>query len=84
VTLILIRCNTTDAYSVQLSDCVKMLLLMLIILVISIVYYFVHLKYQYWAKRGVVGPRPKFFVGNFGGCLLLKTSPGDLYSNIYK
>ncbi|XP_068912344.1 cytochrome P450 6k1-like [Tenebrio molitor] len=61
-----------------------MLLLMLIILAISIVYYFVHLKYQYWTKRGVVGPRPKFFVGNLGGCLLLKTSPGDLYSNIYK
>jgi hypothetical protein len=61
-----------------------MILPALIVLVVGVVYYLVRLKYHYWKKLGVIGPKPKFLVGNLGGCFLLKTSPGELYTNIYK
>ncbi|XP_044262902.1 probable cytochrome P450 28a5 isoform X2 [Tribolium madens] len=60
-----------------------MILLLLILTIITGIY-FLNLNYQYWKKRGVPGPKPKFFVGNMLENFLVKKSPAEVFADIYR
>ncbi|EFA04564.1 probable cytochrome P450 6a13 [Tribolium castaneum] len=61
-----------------------MLPIVLFILACTICYFFVKINHAYWKKRGVVGPKPSFLVGNLGKSFILKSSPGEIYTEIYR
>lgn len=52
--------------------------------ILIIIYYTLQLRYQYWKKKDILGPTPTILIGNLGKCLMLKLSPGQLYTQIYK
>ncbi|KAJ3641253.1 hypothetical protein Zmor_027767 [Zophobas morio] len=56
---------------------------LLVVLAVVAVYYFLKLNYRYWEKRGVVGPKPNFLVGNLGKSFILKASPGEIFADVY-
>jgi cytochrome P450 family 28 len=59
---------------------------MFVVLFISavlIALYFLKENYEYWKKRGVPGPKPKFIVGNLGQSFLMKKSPFEVFTDIY-
>nr|XP_015839583.1 PREDICTED: probable cytochrome P450 6a13 isoform X2 [Tribolium castaneum] len=60
-----------------------MIPIILTITVVTIVYYLLHLNYQYWKKRGIANPKPVFLLGNFGKCFFLRASPGQVYYDVY-
>ncbi|XP_044262899.1 cytochrome P450 6g1-like [Tribolium madens] len=55
----------------------------LLLTIIIIIYYLLHLNYQYWRKRGVPGPKPRFLVGNMGKSFICKSSPGQIFTEAY-
>jgi cytochrome P450 family 28 len=60
---------------------------MFVVLVVSavlIALYVLKENYEYWKKRGVPGPKPKFIVGNLGQSFLMKKSPFEVFTDIYK
>ncbi|KAJ3637984.1 hypothetical protein MTP99_001399 [Tenebrio molitor] len=59
------------------------MIFILLIIVIAVGFYFFKSSYTYWDKRGVPGPKPKLFFGNFGQSFLFKKSPAEVYSDIY-
>ncbi|XP_044268123.1 probable cytochrome P450 28a5 [Tribolium madens] len=61
-----------------------MIPIVLFILVCTICYFLVKKNHEYWEKRGVVGPKPSFLVGNVGKSFILQASPGEIYTEIYR
>ncbi|XP_044262896.1 probable cytochrome P450 6a13 isoform X2 [Tribolium madens] len=60
-----------------------MILIIVITALVTIIYYLIHNNYQYWKKRGIRGPKPRFFVGNLGKSFIFKASPGHIYTEAY-
>lgn len=61
-----------------------MLIIILLFTALIAIYLYLNSIYQYWEKRGILGPKPRFFIGNLGTSILWKISQGDLYTNYYK
>lgn len=51
---------------------------------VTIAYFFVTRKFNYWKSRNVPGLEPTPFFGNFTDCMLFKKSPGYLIKDFYK
>lgn len=56
----------------------------LIATVFFLLYYYSMSKLDYWRKRGVKGPKPLPFLGNFKDVLLAKESTMDCFERAYK
>ncbi|RZC38867.1 p450 domain containing protein, partial [Asbolus verrucosus] len=50
---------------------------------ITVALYLLKLNYEYWEKRGVPGPKPKFIVGNLAQTFLGKKSPTEIFCDVY-
>lgn len=55
-----------------------------LLLVTFLLYYISVSKYEYWKKRGVLGPKPVPLLGNIGDAILMKKQLGEIYTDIYK
>ncbi|RZC37303.1 p450 domain containing protein, partial [Asbolus verrucosus] len=51
---------------------------------LTVAYYWLKSNYEYWKKRGIPGPKPRFFVGNLGQSFIMKKSPSHIYTDIYE
>lgn len=60
------------------------MILLLLIIAVTTGIYFLNLNYKYWQKRGVPGPKPRFFFGNMSESFLVKKSPAEVYADIYR
>lgn len=54
-----------------------------IVTVFVLLYYYSMIKLNYWQKRGVKGPKPLPFLGNFKDVLLGKDSTTDCFQKAY-
>lgn len=51
--------------------------------ILFLLYYYVTYKFDFWRKRGVQGPKPIPFFGNFLDVFLTKASVSDCFTNAY-
>lgn len=58
--------------------------IILIVVVIYLFYKYFTWHFEYWNDRGVPGPRPKFFFGNFKNSTLQKENIVVEIDRIYK
>ncbi|XP_051154138.1 cytochrome P450 6k1-like isoform X2 [Leptopilina boulardi] len=59
------------------------LLIVTILSVITAAYIYMTRKFKHWKKKGIMEIKPTAFVGNMGDCLMMKTSPGLLFKQVY-
>lgn len=55
-----------------------------IVTLLLAIYYFIRVKYSYWKVRGVKGPKPLPFVGNFGKIFTRKVLMNDYLTELYE
>lgn len=55
----------------------------LAVTVLILLYYYSKSKLEYWEKRGVKGPKPLPFVGNYKDVFLGKASVSDSFEDAY-
>lgn len=56
----------------------------LVVIIISLVYYYFTRNFNHWRNRGVTGPHPKFFYGNFKDGITQKRNFGYVIDDTYK
>ncbi|KAL5277984.1 hypothetical protein ACFFRR_002929 [Megaselia abdita] len=56
----------------------------LVAIIIYLVYYYFTKNFNHWKDRGVTGPQPKLFFGNFKGAITEKRNFGYEIDDIYK
>lgn len=63
----------------------ELILVVAIFILVILVWTFVKLKQnvKYWEHRGVTGPRPNIFFGNFGECFFKRFSYAEIIRKIY-
>lgn len=54
-----------------------------IIAFLFVLYYYYKMKFNFWKKRGVIGPEPTLLFGNTKDLILRKKSLVDYYKEIY-
>jgi len=50
----------------------------------TVAYFYMTRKFNYWRKQGVFEIPPMPFIGNIGSCLSLKQSPQHFLKNLYE
>lgn len=54
------------------------------LLLVGLVYIFLRWNFDYWRKRGVPGPKPTIFTGNYPNMYTMKRHPIYDLNDIYK
>jgi hypothetical protein len=55
-----------------------------VVLIVLAIYYFLTYNFDYWKKRGIVGPKPTAFFGNTPSLFTQKVHIAYEYDQIYK
>lgn len=61
-----------------------MVFVWLLVTILSVFYFWLNRRYTHWQRLEVPGPKPSWFLGNFGPMLKSKEHYGEVATNWYK